>query len=952
MKTKLFLFLMALLGIAAGARSANVTINATNFPDENFRNWILAQGIGADGILTDAEIAEVTEIYVSNMDISDLKGIEFFTALSWVCISDNQLTTLDISKNVNIGFFDCSHNQLTTLDVSKNTDLATLMCDNNQLTTLDVSKNTILGTLYCENNQLTTLDVSKNTGLRELDCSYNQLTTLDVSKNTALRELYCNNNRIRGEAMQTLVNSLCDRSGTLQGILQVYNHETATGNEMTTDQVAAARAKNWRVDYSGVAVGLPINEENFPDENFRNWILDQDYGADGILTDEEIAGVTEIYVSYMDISDLSGIEFFTALENLDCFYNKLTALDVSKNTALAYLDCRCNQLTALDVSKNTGLVYLICSSNQLTALDVTKNTLLVYLDFQDNQLTALDVSQNWILHKLYCQNNQLTTLDVSKNTALSSLWCYQNKIRGEGMQMLVNSLCDRTSDETGELYVYNETADDNEMTTLQVAAAKAKNWRVLMSGDSDYPGIEPTVTLNKSEAAVEKDKTVTLTATVYPSSLSDRSVTWKSSKTSVATVTNKGVVKGIAGGIATITCTSVATGAKATCKVTVGKVSLGKSKVFVEKGSTLTLTGTVYPSTLEDRSVTWKSSNTSVATVTSDGMVTGVGGGTATITCTSVATGFTATCKVTVGKVSLSKYELAVEKDKTMTLTATVYPSSLSDRSVTWKSSKTSVATVTSDGKVTGVAGGTATITCTSVATGFTATCKVTVGKVSLSKYEVTMEKGKTTTLTATVYPSSLSDRSVTWKSSNTAVATVTSDGKVKGVAGGTATITCTSVATGFTATCKVTVGKVSLSKYEVAVEKGKTVTLTATVYPSSLENKSVTWKSSNTAVATVTSDGKVKGVAGGTATITCTSVATGFTATCQVTVTESANARTLDGDDDELTGIETVEETPAVEEPFDVYDLKGRKVLQRVTSLDGLPAGIYIVNGKKVLKK
>ena len=460
------------------------------------------------------------------------------------------------------------------------------------------------------------------------------------------------------------------------------------------------------------------------------------------------------------------------------------------------------------------------------------------------------------------------------------------------------------------------------------------------------------VSLNKYEAAVEKGSTLTLTATVYPSSLSDRSVTWKSSKTSVATVTSKGVVTGVGGGTATITCTSVATGFTATCKVTVGKVSLGKSEVFVEKGKTTTLTGTVYPSTLEDRSVTWESSKTSVATVTSKGVVKGIAGGTATITCTSVAMGFTATCKVTVGKVSLGKSEVFVEKGSTMTLTGTVYPSTLEDKSVTWISSNTAVATVTSKGVVKGIAGGTATITCTSVATGFTATCKVTVGKVSLNKYEVAVEKGKTVTLTGTVYPSSLSDRSVTWTSSSTSVATVTSDGKVTGVGGGTATITCTSVATGFTATCQVTVGKVSLSKYELTVEKGKTTTLTATVYPSSLEDRSVTWKSSNTAVATVTSDGKVKGVTGGTATITCTSVATGFTATCQVTVTESASARTLDGDDEEVTGIETIEETPVVEEPYDVYDLKGRKVLQRVTSLDGLPAGIYIVNGKKVLKK
>ena len=828
MKKKLFLFLMTLFGIAAEARATNVEVNATNFPDENFRNWILAQDYGADGILTDEEITGVKRINVSSKSIADLKGIEVFTALIELGCYNNRLTALDVSKNTALTWLYCYYNQLTDLDVSKNTKLTFLWCEHNQLTALDVSKNKPLIELHCSYNQLTALDISKNTVLKELDCSYNQLTTLDISKNTAL-------------------------------------------------------------------------------------------------------------------------------EFLSCKRNQLITLDVSKNTALKSLRCSNIHLETLDISKNTVLRELDCSNNPLTALDVSKNTALSTLYCNNNQLTALDVSKNTTLSTLYCNNNQLTTLDVSKNTALSNLYCYGNSIRGEGMQTLVNGLCDRTETSNGILRVYSyETATDNVMTTEQVAAATAKNWLVLMwDGNNlvDYPGVEPTVTLNKSEAFLEKGKTMTLKATVSPE-IEDKSVTWKSSNTSVATVTNKGVVKGIGGGTATITCTSVATGFTATCKVTVGKVSLGKSEIAVEKGKTTTLTATVYPSSLSDRSVTWKSSNTSVATVTSKGVVKGVAGGTATITCTSNATGFTATCKVIVGKVSLNKYEVAIEKGKTTTLTGTVYPSTLEDRSVTWKSSNTSVATVTSKGVVKGIGGGIATITCTSVATGFTATCKVTVGKISLSKYEILVEKGKTTTLTATVYPSALEDRSVTWKSSNTAVATVSSSGKVKGVKSGTAVITCTSNATGFTATCTVTVGTVILNLSEIAINKGKTVTLEADVYPETLEDRSVTWESSDETVATVSSAGKVTSVGGGTATITCTSVATGFTATCQVTVTESASARTLDGDDEEVTGIETIEETPVVEEPYDVYDLKGRKVLQRVTSLDGLPAGIYIVNGKKVLKK
>ena len=311
------------------------------------------------------------------------------------------------------------------------------------------------------------------------------------------------------------------------------------------------------------------------------------------------------------------------------------------------------------------------------------------------------------------------------------------------------------------------------------------------------------------------------------------------------------------------------------------------------------------------------------------------------------------------GKVKLNKTELSIQKDKTETLIPKFSPATYPDQSVTWKSSDKSVVLVTSAGKIKGLKAGTATITCTSASTGTKAKCKVTVvdGGVKLNKTKATIEKGKTVTLTATVTPSTLSDKSVTWKSSNKKVATVSSKGKVKGVKAGTATITCTSKATGLSATCEVTVGYVKLDQTEVTVKAGKAVTLKATVYPSSLEDRSVTWKSSNTKVATVSSKGKVKGVKAGTATITCTSKATGLKTTCIVTVTAAAGSRSLDGDgDDELTGIEEVTErlteSPAVAEPFDVFDLGGHKVLHQVTSLDGLPDGIYIVKGKKILKK
>ena len=200
-------------------------------------------------------------------------------------------------------------------------------------------------------------------------------------------------------------------------------------------------------------------------------------------------------------------------------------------------------------------------------------------------------------------------------------------------------------------------------------------------------------------------------------------------------------------------------------------------------------------------------------------------------------------------KVKLSKTEATIEKGKTLKLKATITPSDLADKSVTWKSSNKKVATVSSSGKVKGVKAGTATITCTSNATGLKATCKVTVvnGLVTLNKTEAYVQKGKTMTLKATVTPETLTDKSVTWESSDKKIATVTKAGKVKGVKYGTATITCTSVATGVKATCQVTVGKVVIGTSEVTIKKSRETILIPFLYPEDLADKSVTWKSSDT---------------------------------------------------------------------------------------------------------
>ena len=202
-------------------------------------------------------------------------------------------------------------------------------------------------------------------------------------------------------------------------------------SDMPDTQSEAALAQMSSEGENGIAVqsaGVAIDNNNFPDANFRTIVEGFDTNNDSSLSDTEIAAVKKINCFRKRITNLKGIEYFTSLNNLWCAENKLTALDVSKNTALTDLDCSSNQLTTLDVSKNTALTDLDCGRNQLTTLDVSKNTALTYLSCGYNQLTTLDVSKNTALTYLSCRNNQLTTLDVSKNTALTKLSCDNNQL--------------------------------------------------------------------------------------------------------------------------------------------------------------------------------------------------------------------------------------------------------------------------------------------------------------------------------------------------------------------------------------------------------------------------------------------------------------------------------------------------------------------------------------------
>ena len=326
-----------------------------------------------------------------------------------------------------------------------------------------------------------------------------------------------------------------------------------------------------------------------------------------------------------------------------------------------------------------------------------------------------------------------------------------------------------------------------------------------------------------------------LKATVLPANATNTNCTWSSSNEGVATVAN-GIVSAEAAGECTITVTTEDGNKTATCAVTVKANTIAVTGVTlspsgsksVALNETLSFTATVQPTNASIKTVSWSSSNPSVATVT-DGVVTLLKTGTTTITVTTDDGGFTATCDVTVTDILTTNIiidnSMSLTVGETGTISLTVMPTGASTN-VTWKSDNESVATVDATGKVTAVANGSANITATATDGTNVASdkCAVTVSNISVTGVsldatsKVVRLGGSKATLIATVQPANATIKDINWSSSKESVATV-SNGTITAVAVGTTTITAASAEDAYTkATCSVEVVDDSELSAEITV--------------------------------------------------------------------------------------------------------------------------------------
>lgn len=402
-------------------------------------------------------------------------GILYGLNLEEVNCSNNNITNIVMWNVGELVKFDCSNNDLMTLDVSQCSKLQQLNCSGNQLMELNVNNQGQLTELDCHNNKLTELNVKQNGSLTSLICNDNQLTTLDLSKNNSLSNLNCANNRLACLNV-TGIGGTITADGNRRPIavrtdgtfdlttLPGFDVSKATflngGSVFGTTLRVNAGADEVSYQYNcgdGVnrtfifETSLPINEKNFPDDNFRNYIKTYKAGSRDVLTVEERSKVETIEVEGKNISRLEGIEAFPNLKVLKCGNNSIQKLDLRQNPKLETLKCNENQLTQLDLSKNPDIDYLYCSENQLEQLDVShlqlkylycshndleqldvKNSkLLIELDCsKNNRLTALDldVAHKPNLVRVECQNNQLTSLILGENKGLEKLNCANNQL--------------------------------------------------------------------------------------------------------------------------------------------------------------------------------------------------------------------------------------------------------------------------------------------------------------------------------------------------------------------------------------------------------------------------------------------------------------------------------------------------------------------------------------------
>lgn len=445
------------------------------------------------------------------------------------------------------------------------------------------------------------------------------------------------------------------------------------------------------------------------------------------------------------------------------------------------------------------------------------------------------------------------------------------------------------------------------------AVISAINQSNVVVGFCNVTVLQPVegMTLSEGEVTSRIGDKVQLRASVTPDNATNQKVTWKSSNTNVATVSDNGLVTMKAAGTVSIICTSVDNpSVQAFCNVTVLKAVSGVSLDIDSKemyvGENYRLTYLVSPRDASTPEVIWTSTNTSVVQVDGTGMLTARGVGQAEIIIKTVDGSYMDLCTIVVKQkptnVKLSVTNLTMNAGEYFYLDAVLTPANSTKEGLVWECVDTNIATVSSSGRVSALKGG-QTIIMVKTENGATAYCKLTVLEavtgLVIEPEKVTLDVGDSITLFPKFTPETASNTAVTWTSSDPKIATVDKDGEVTAKQGGLVVIQCQSDDGGYNAVCIVTVIE-EITELKIVPEQyklglGKTYQLKVEIANSTASSKDVEWYSSDEDVVTVDQNGKIRGISLGYATITAMALdGSDAEATCEVRVVTDVTGMTM----------------------------------------------------------
>ena len=472
---------------------ADIAIDEAHFPDPGFRQWMLHSSFGEDGIITDAEIAELWHFEVGNSDswtVLSVKGVNYFPNLRELYLPPS-VSTVDLTECPNLTelvLFADDESQMTTIDLSPLPLLKRFICVGSHFTSLDLRNNPLLNDLFVwDSVNLTTMDISKCKNLVDVRCDNTALSSVDVSGCSKLERLHCFNcpnlTSINVTGCTELLNLTCYET-------PIANLDVSTCTKLAEFFCEKTNITRLDLTPNGDMHTLRCTECKLTELILPNslvWNIQCQDNPD--LTTLTIHGNAELGIVNFSNTKVQTVDL-TSCKNLNTIVGwntPLSSLDLTHCPELASIDLAMTKLTTLDLSNCLKLDGVKVDNSQLTSLKLPDSGCNLHtLECSNNQLSVLDLRGCEYLMSLDCHDNQLTSLLLDPHVypqdyaeyrfELGALSLYNNKLKGAAVDAIANKLLPREYETQFQFCDGSNANEGNSMTPEQVAAFKAKNW--------------------------------------------------------------------------------------------------------------------------------------------------------------------------------------------------------------------------------------------------------------------------------------------------------------------------------------------------------------------------------------------------------------------------------------------------------------------------------------------